>query len=73
LVVDFCLQIPESGPGTVTGLLLSGDEQTNDNLFQRLTVRRANPDVEMETAIAAAISEAATCLPNVLMHFAERG
>jgi len=73
LVVDFCLQIPESGPGTVTGLLLSGDEETNDNLFQRLTVRRANPDVEMETAIAAAISEAATYLPDVLRHVADRG
>jgi len=72
LVVDFCLQIHDDGPGTITGLLLAGDEQTNDSVYQPLSTRRAQPGIEMETAIQAAVDEAAAALPDVLEAFRQR-
>jgi hypothetical protein len=72
LVVDSCLQIPGDGPGTITGLLLAGDEETNDNLFRALSTRRALPGIEMEAAILATVGEAAAALPDVLETFTQR-
>lgn len=72
LVVAFCLQVPEDGPGTITGMLLAGDEHTHDNLFRLTGPRRAEPGVEMEAAIEQTVAEAAEQLPDALTAFTAR-
>jgi len=72
LVVAFCLQVPEDGSGTITGVLLAGDEHTHDNLFRLTRPRRAEPGVEMEAAIEQTVAEAAEHLPEALTAFTAR-
>lgn len=75
LVVAFSLQVSEEEPaeGVVTGLLLAGDETTNDSDFRLLATRRAPLGMELEAAIGQTILDAAGYLPTVVGTFATRG
>lgn len=74
LVVAFCLQVAEQSPaeGVVTGLLLAGDENSNDSIFRSLPTRRAPIGVELEAAVEQTVSDAAQQLGPVLQGFIAR-
>jgi hypothetical protein len=74
LIVAFCLQVSEEGPaeGVVTGLLLAGDEETNDSEFRLLPTRRAQAGVDFEAAAEQTVADAAAQLGPVLESFIER-
>jgi hypothetical protein len=74
LIVAFCLHVTDEGPaeGVVTGLLLAGDEETNDSDFRSLPTRRAPAGVELEAAVEQTVADAAAQLGPVLESFTER-
>lgn len=74
LVVAFCLQVAEQSPaeGVVTGLLLAGDENSNDSIFRSLPTRRAPLGVELEAAVEQTVGDAAQQLGPVLEGFIAR-
>jgi hypothetical protein len=74
LVVAFCLQVAEdeSAQGAVTGLLLAGDERTNDSEFRSLATRRAPLGIELEAAVEQTVAEAAGQLEPVMQAFIRR-
>lgn len=72
LLVAFCLQVADDGQGRVRGLLLAGDEKTQDSMFCHLQPRRARLGIDLEAAIEGIVSEAASKLGPVLEEFARR-
>lgn len=74
LVLAFCLEVSEQEPatGAVAGLLLAGDENSNDSTSVLLEPRRAPLGVDLEIAIEQAVVEAGTKLSGVVSYFADR-
>ena len=71
-VVAFCLQVTREGQGAVTGMLLAGDEDTNDSFFRLVPTRRAELGVKLEAAIEQTVADAAEELQAALEAFAAR-
>lgn len=73
LVAAFVVQVAGDGQAVVSGMLLEGDEETQNNTFRRLQDRTARLGGELEAAIDEVVAEAAQALPDVLAAFAARG
>jgi hypothetical protein len=66
------MQMTDGADGVITGVLLSGDEESTNSMFRHLATRQTSGPVELEVAIDQIVAEGEAKLAEVLEDFTSR-